>query len=57
MYRVEMEEIRKIDEHINKSSKSEAPFKLTQQTTAIYTSRLASKSRKETKVIPTDCFF
>lgn len=38
------------------SSYSEAP-KLTQQKTAIYSTRLASQSKKETKVIPPDCFF
>lgn len=41
----------------NKSSKSEAPYKLAQQKTAVYTTMSASKSKEETKVIPPDCFF
>ena len=39
------------------TSYSEAPFELAQQKTAVYSSRLASKKTKETKVIPPDCFF
>ena len=40
-----------------KSSKSEAPYTLAQQLTAIYTTMSASMSKEETKVIPPDCFF
>lgn len=38
------------------TSHSEAPLKLAHYTTAVYSSRLASKNTKETKVIPPDCF-
>ena len=44
-------------ENENKSSKSEAPYKLAQQLTAIYATMSASISKEETKVIPPDCFF
>jgi hypothetical protein len=43
--------------NINKSSKSEAPYALAQQLTAIYATMPASESKEETKVIPPDCFF
>ena len=46
-----------IGKKINKSSKSEAPYALAQQLTAIYTTMPASESKEETKVIPPDCFF
>ena len=42
---------------IDMSSKGEAPFKLIQHLTAIYTAMSAPISMKETKVIPPDCFF
>jgi len=41
----------------SESSKSEAPYKLAQQKTAVYSTMSASKSKEETKVIPPDCFF
>ena len=47
----------KINGNKNKSSKSEAPYKLAQQLTAVYTPMSALKSKEETKVIPPDCFF
>jgi hypothetical protein len=47
--------ISKTDTCVEKSSKSEAPYKLEQQ--VIYTTMSASESKEETKVIPPDCFF
>jgi len=46
-----------IDESMIKSSKSEAPYTLAQQLTAVYPTMSASMSKEETKVIPPDCFF
>jgi len=43
--------------NIIKSSKSEAPYTLAQQLTAVYPTMSASMSKEETKVIPPDCFF
>jgi hypothetical protein len=47
----------KIDKNMIKSSKSEAPYTLAQQITAVYPTMSASMSKEETKVIPPDCFF
>jgi hypothetical protein len=47
----------RISNKLIKSSKSEAPYALAQQLTAIYTTMPASESKEETKVIPPDCFF
>jgi uncharacterized FlaG/YvyC family protein len=52
----EMNTVKKL-KNVNKSSKSEAPYKLAQQINAIYTTMSASVSKEETKVIPPDCFF
>jgi hypothetical protein len=52
----EMNTMKKL-KNVNKSSKSEAPYKLAQQINAIYTTMSASVSKEETKVIPPDCFF
>ncbi len=46
-----------IGKKINESSKSEAPYALAQHLTAICATMPASESKKETKVIPPDCFF
>ncbi len=54
---VEKMNLIQIDENIIRSSKSEAPYTLAQQITAIYPTMSASMSKEETKVIPPDCFF
>lgn len=46
-----------INNKVIESSKSEAPYALAQQLTAIYATMPASESKEETKVIPPDCFF
>jgi len=46
-----------INKKVNESSKSEAPYALSQQLYAIYATMPASESKEETKVIPPDCFF